>query len=170
MPQRTLYEVLMLHPSADSEIINTVYRQLAKRHHPDRDRSPDASARMAELNDAFATLRDPVKRARYDELLEARAGSVAPSSAPGAINLRYHDGTWSVRKPEDEEPADPYGEAGPPPAYPPPTGGMLSFGRYRGWTVPQVEYYDRNYLEWLQRTPAGRAYRQELTKVLSRAG
>ena len=66
---RTLYQVLMLDPSADTEIITLVYRQLAKRHHPDRDSRSDAGARMAELNAAYATLGDPAKRARYDRSL-----------------------------------------------------------------------------------------------------
>ena len=35
MAQRTMYEILMLHPSATLEVINAVYRQLAKQHHPD---------------------------------------------------------------------------------------------------------------------------------------
>ena len=44
---------------------------------------------------------------------------------------------------------------------------MLSFGRYRGWAISQVAAYDRNYLEWLSRTMAGRTYTAELKQVLS---
>ena len=36
---------------------------------------------------------------------------------------------------------------------------MLDFGRYRGWTLDQIARQDRDFLEWLQRHPAGRLYR-----------
>ena len=62
-----------------------------------------------------------------------------------------------------------FGEAGPPPRYPPAKGSVLSFGRYRGWSISQVAAYDRDYLEWLSRTMAGRIYTSELKKVLSQS-
>jgi curved DNA-binding protein CbpA len=37
---RTLYDVMMLSPAADSRLITVVYRHLAKRYHPDVDPSP----------------------------------------------------------------------------------------------------------------------------------
>lgn len=169
MPQRTLYDVLMLHPSADVEVITVVYRALAKRHHPDHDHTPEAHARMAEINEAYATLSDPRKRARYDETLKILERASSGRTLPGAMSMKYADGSWSVRDPGEQPPDSPYGDAGPPPRYPPATGATLSFGRYRGWTVSQVEYHDRNYLEWLQRTPAGRAYAHELKSVLGRS-
>ena len=46
-------------------------------------------------------------------------------------------------------------------------GSVLSFGRYRGWALSPVAAYDRNYLEWLSRTMAGRTYTAELKQVLS---
>src|SRR5687767_11541296 len=63
--RRTLYEVLMVHQRADQDVITVVYRHLAKRFHPDIDPSPEAQSRMAELNEAYEILDDPVKRARY---------------------------------------------------------------------------------------------------------
>ena len=92
MSGRTLYQVLMLDPSADTEIITLVYRQLAKRHHPDRDSRSDAGARMAELNAAYATLSDPAKRARYDRSLRRTDSlvDVAPrhDGAPSTSGVR----------------------------------------------------------------------------------
>jgi hypothetical protein len=89
---------------------------------------------------------------------------------PGATNLKYEAGTWSVRPQSEPSPASAsYGEAGPPPAYPPAWGKVLSFGRYRGWSLAQVAAYDRNYVEWLSRTMAGRTYSTELKQVLSQA-
>jgi curved DNA-binding protein CbpA len=168
-----MYEILMLHPSATAEVINAVYRQLAKQHHPDH-AGPDGQKRMAEINEAFAILGDAAKRARYDELMgvvataEEKSPGTARASAPGATNLKYEGGVWAVRDPHEPTPAPPpYGEAGPPPRNLPSRGRVISFGRYRGWTVPQVAAYDRNYIEWLSRTMAGRTYQTELKEALS---
>jgi curved DNA-binding protein len=40
--------------SAPIEVVETAYRALAKKHHPDVDPSPMAAARMRELNRAYA--------------------------------------------------------------------------------------------------------------------
>jgi hypothetical protein len=64
--------------------------------------------------------------------------------------------------------ASPYGEAGPPPLNPAPSGSRLTFGRYRGWALNQVGRVDRDYLEWLARTTLGRNYRLELEELLRR--
>ena len=47
MKERTLYEVLMLHPTATIEVINAVYRALAKQHHPDY-AGPEGAEKMAQ--------------------------------------------------------------------------------------------------------------------------
>ena len=171
MSQRTLYEILMLHPTATVEVINAVYRQLAKQHHPDH-AGPDSQQRMAEVNEAYAILSDPQKRARYDEIVgvsgKIEAAAYAGQSAPGATNLKYEGGVWAVRdRGEPARHASPYGEAGPPPAYLRARGSVISFGRYRGWSISQVAEYDRNYVEWLSRTMAGRSYQTELSTILS---
>ena len=57
-PRQTHYKTLMLAETADEEIISVVYRKLAQRFHPDVDSSPEAARRMAEINEAYATLRD----------------------------------------------------------------------------------------------------------------
>jgi curved DNA-binding protein CbpA len=173
MAERTLYEVLMLHPSATIEVINAAYRALAKQHHPDH-AGPEAAQQMAAINEAYAVLSNEAKRARYDEIIskssEVERASRTRQSMPGATNLKYENGGWSVRPESEPAPvAAPYGEAGPPPDYPPARGSVLSFGRYRGWALSQVAAYDRNYLEWLSRTMAGRTYTAELKQVLSQA-
>lgn len=174
MAERTLYETLMLHPSATAEVITAVYRVLAKQYHPDR-AGPGAEGRMAAINEAHAILSNPDKRARYDASIglkqgkEGHATTHARPSAPGAVNLKYESGTWAIRDPlEPTPPPSPYGEVGPPPSYPPAVGSILSFGRYRGWTISQVAAHDRNYVEWLSRTMAGRTYRTELERFLVR--
>lgn len=171
MAERTLYEVLMLHPSATIEVINAAYRALAKLYHPDH-AGPEGAERMARVNEAYAVLKNEEKRARYDEIIGvSKSGEVvghARQSAPGATNLKFEGGAWSVRPQTEPAPASAqFGEAGPPPRFPPASGSVLSFGRYRGWALSQVAAHDRNYLEWLSRTMAGRTYTAELEKVLN---
>ena len=133
MSGRTLYQVLMLDPSADGSIIALVYRALAKRHHPDHDHTGGAAARMAELNDAYATLSDPVKRVSYDRSLKPGSDRVAVQRDRD----RQDAGAWAVAVPVAHPLPDQRGggEAGPPPAYPPPSGRIMTYGRYRGWSI-----------------------------------
>ena len=64
-----LYEVLCVGKNADSRIITLVFRELASRHHPDKnlDNVEWATKKMQEINDAYRILSDPVRRARYDQ-------------------------------------------------------------------------------------------------------
>lgn len=159
---RTFYDVLMLRPEADRDLVTVVYRHLAKRYHPDRDDSPEAAKRMAELNEAYATLSDPVKRAAYDREIGVHSVESPP--------LRKGDGR-PVRAGAAGAAASesgPFGEAGPPPPTPTPEGRPLTFGRYRGWALNQVARYDVGYLEWLSRTSMGRNYRRELDALRQR--
>jgi curved DNA-binding protein CbpA len=60
------YAVLNLSPSASFEQIRSAYRQLAFRYHPDVAMEPVDIAHMQLLNEAYAILGSPVKRAQYD--------------------------------------------------------------------------------------------------------
>jgi curved DNA-binding protein CbpA len=60
------------------------------------------------------------------------------------------------------------GAAGPPPGNP--SGTVLKFGRYAGWSIGEIARSDLEYLEWLDRMAIGRAYRDEIDVVLRRAG
>jgi hypothetical protein len=83
---RDLYRVLQVDPSADADVLEAAYRRLARKYHPDVSSAPDAEARMRELNDAYATLRDPVRRATYDR---GRDEARRPEpSAPTATTAR----------------------------------------------------------------------------------
>jgi hypothetical protein len=61
-----------------------------------------------------------------------------------------------------------FGAAGPPPGNP--SGTVLNFGRYAGWSTGEVARRDLEYLEWLDRVPIGRPYRAEVDQILRRAG
>jgi curved DNA-binding protein CbpA len=64
--------------------------------------------------------------------------------------------------------ADGLGAAGPPPGRP--SGSVLNFGRYAGWSLGEISRQDLEYIEWLDRTPIGRSYRDEIDGILRSAG
>jgi curved DNA-binding protein CbpA len=59
------YELLQVSASAEPETIHRVYRLLAQRLHPDNAETGNAN-RFREIQDAYAILSDPAKRAQYD--------------------------------------------------------------------------------------------------------
>lgn len=139
----------MLSEDADSQIISVVYRKLARRYHPDLDASREAARRMSEINEAYATLRDPEKRREYDAWLASRRDRRRTD--------RLVRGQGDV----------PYGSAGAPIG--PPQGSLIDFGRYSGWTLGQIRRHDPDFLEWLVRVPAGRQFRDEIGVMLSQS-
>ncbi|HEY7132015.1 MAG TPA: hypothetical protein VH440_07170 [Candidatus Limnocylindrales bacterium] len=60
------------------------------------------------------------------------------------------------------------GAAGPPPGDP--SGTVLNFGRYAGWSLGEIARRDVDYVEWLDRMPIGRPYRDEIDALLRKAG
>jgi curved DNA-binding protein CbpA len=63
---------------------------------------------------------------------------------------------------------DGLGAAGPPPGDP--SGSILNFGRFAGWSLGEIARRDLDYIEWLDRMPIGRPYRDELDVILRRTG
>jgi len=63
---RDFYEILGLSKGASGEDIKKAYRNLARQHHPDVDKSPGAEGRFKEINEAYQILSDPQKKAAYD--------------------------------------------------------------------------------------------------------
>lgn len=77
----THYDVLGVAPDAPPEELRRAYLRQARRHHPDRHASTSsadrrtAERRMRELNEAWAVLRDPERRAEYDVRLRSGRGT-----------------------------------------------------------------------------------------------
>ncbi len=65
---RDYYQTLDVARDAPAEAIKKAYRKLARKFHPDVSKEPQAEQRMKELNEAYAVLSDPEKRAAYDQL------------------------------------------------------------------------------------------------------
>ncbi len=61
-----LYKILGVDPRATLEQVRKAYRKLAREYHPDVNPDPKAHDRMAQINEAFEVLSDPVRRGEYD--------------------------------------------------------------------------------------------------------
>lgn len=68
MKYKDYYATLGVPADADLPQIKKAYRQLARQNHPDVSKTPGGEARFKEAAEAYATLKDPAKRAAYDEL------------------------------------------------------------------------------------------------------
>jgi DnaJ-class molecular chaperone len=75
------YELLGVSPDASPQKIQSAYRRLARRYHPDLNAGGDAGARFNELSDAYEVLHDPAQRARYDRSMAVESRS-ARQQAP----------------------------------------------------------------------------------------
>lgn len=80
---RDPYQVLGVPRAAGAEEVQQAYRRLARRYHPDVNRDPRAEERFKEINDAYHTLSDPQRRARYDRG-PMRTGA-GPGAGPGEV-------------------------------------------------------------------------------------
>lgn len=69
---KNYYQILGVLDDAEDVVIRAAYKALAQKYHPDRWKGSqaDATARMSEINRAYETLVDPVKRAKYDETID----------------------------------------------------------------------------------------------------
>lgn len=164
------YEVLQVHPRAEPEVIRAAYRTLARKYHPDLGGDP---LRMIALNDAWDVLGDPARRAEYDAS-RSRAATAYPNGAqssgtaarsdPGVA--REPDSSSAAPRPDAARPGQTSDvtHAGPPPGRP--SGTVLDFGRYAGWSLGEIARHDLDYLEWLQRATFGRQLRAEIELLL----
>ena len=68
MDYKDYYEVLGLERSATEDDVKRAYRKLARKYHPDVNKEPDAESKFKEAGEAYEVLKDPEKRAAYDQL------------------------------------------------------------------------------------------------------
>ncbi len=135
------YRVLQVTPGAEQEVVSAAYRALALKYHPDRDASAAAALRMQEINEAFALVRDSLRRSQWDAAQKDAARPVGGGASQTAV---------------------------PPPPRSNAAGSRLEFGRYAGWTLRDLARQDPDYLRWLSRHASGLRYRTEIYQILGR--
>jgi curved DNA-binding protein CbpA len=196
-PPTDPYKTLQVDPEAEDEVIAAAYRRLARKYHPDVNAGPDVAARMAAINAAWEVIGDPLRRAAFDRQRAIQAamerrdaestsrattgGGPGPwraataSTPPGqrppeTVSRDWTSGRSSTGGGYDASmrTADGAGAAGRPPGDP--SGSVLTFGRYEGWSLGEISRWDLEYIEWLDRMPIGRPYREEIDAILRRTG
>lgn len=73
------YGVLGVAPDATSQELKAAHRALVRRHHPDLappDARAEATRLVQDINVAYGLVRDPQRRAQYDQSIAARTGSM----------------------------------------------------------------------------------------------
>jgi curved DNA-binding protein CbpA len=141
------YAVLQVVASAEQEVVHAAFKALALKYHPDHDQTRRAADKMAELNRAYALLRDEKARAAYDRTSRRRvvAGVAVTDAAPRPTGVSA-------------------------PATNPANGSVLTFGRYTGWSLRDLARRDPDYLLWLARHSSGIRYRTEIYAILRTMG
>ena len=138
------YAVLQIVPTAEQEVVHAAFKALALKYHPDHDTTRRARDKMAELNKAYALLRDERARAAHDRSRRTTIAGVSVASTGRATAMT-------------------------PPAMASP-GSVLHFGRYTGWSLRDLARRDPDYLLWLSRHSSGIRYRTEIYGILRTMG
>ena len=68
MEFKDYYAILGVAKNASQDEIQRAYRKLARQYHPDINKESEAENKFKEIGEAYEVLKDPEKRAAYDEL------------------------------------------------------------------------------------------------------
>lgn len=99
------YAVLGVDPECSQAELKAAHRRLVRRHHPDAAPPGERAAatrRMQEINVAYALVRDPARRARYDALRAAHLAEADPWAGDADLAAEWDAllrgaGRWAAR-------------------------------------------------------------------------
>ncbi|HSM38718.1 MAG TPA: DnaJ domain-containing protein [Candidatus Limnocylindrales bacterium] len=83
-PERDIYRLLSVEPTADDREIEVAWRRLARTFHPDRNRSARAHEEMQVVNAVRELLSDPAARTTYDLQRRRYLRAIGASPVPAA--------------------------------------------------------------------------------------
>ena len=85
MANKDYYSILGVDKGASDDEIKSAYRRLAKKYHPDINKTPEASEKFKEINEAYSVLGDPKKKANYDQFGSAEGNPFGAGSQGGGF-------------------------------------------------------------------------------------
>lgn len=92
MEYKDYYEILGLKRDASEAEIKSAYRKLARKYHPDVNKTKDAEKKFKDINEAYEVLGDKNKRQRYDSLGANWQGGQSYTPPPGFENFGFGGG------------------------------------------------------------------------------
>jgi molecular chaperone DnaJ len=92
MQQKDYYQALGVAESASQDDIKKAYREIAKKNHPDKNPGNKAAEeKFKEASEAYETLSDADKRAKYDQLRKYGFGSPGGRGGGGGEGMSYEE-------------------------------------------------------------------------------
>ncbi len=92
MKYKDYYEILGVKREASDSEIKSAYRKLARKYHPDVNKTKAAEEKFKEINEAYEVLSDKQKRQRYDSLGSNWQGGADYTPPPGFENFGFNPG------------------------------------------------------------------------------
>jgi len=90
MKYKDYYEILGVSRNADTSTIKSAYRKLARKYHPDVNKTKEAEEKFKDINEAYEVLSDKNKRQRYDSLGSSWQGGADYTPPPGFENFSFN--------------------------------------------------------------------------------
>lgn len=90
MKYKDYYEILGVARDADAATIKSAYRKLARKYHPDVNKTKEAEEKFKDINEAYEVLSDKAKRQRYDSLGSNWQGGADYTPPPGFENFSFN--------------------------------------------------------------------------------
>ncbi len=90
MKYKDYYEILGVSRDADAAAIKSAYRKLARKYHPDVNKTKEAEEKFKDINEAYEVLSDKAKRQRYDSLGSNWQGGADYTPPPGFENFSFN--------------------------------------------------------------------------------